>query len=215
MNINKQKIAIIDYGMGNVGSISNMLKKVGAEPIVATTPPVLEGASKIILPGVGSFDRGMDELENRGFRQALDRMVLINKVPILGICLGMQLFTNSSDEGGNLGLGWFNATTIRFQKEIMESGLRVPHMGWNLVTPCKRSWLFEGLNHPQRFYFLHGYHVMCEDKDILARTSHGYEFVSAISRGNITGVQFHPEKSHLFGMDFFRRFVNTESNEAN
>lgn len=201
-------VAIVDYGMGNVGSIRNMLRKVGALPRVASTPDDLVGAAKIVLPGVGAFDQGMDRLEAGGFRRVLDHLVLEQKVPILGVCLGMQLFTRSSEEGSKPGLGWVAADTLRFRRDRLPTNLRIPHMGWNTVTVRKPSPLFDGLVGEQRFYFLHAYHVVCEDvSDVLTETEHGYPFVSAFSRGNIIGAQFHPEKSHRFGMAFFRRFV--------
>lgn len=201
-------IAIVDYGMGNVGSIRNMLRKVGARAVVAGTPEAMEGAARIVLPGVGAFDQGMEKLEVSGFRSALERLVIDEGVPILGICLGMQLFTLSSEEGGRPGLGWVCAHTRRFQRERMGASPRIPHMGWNTLAIRKPSPLFDGLAEEQRFYFLHSYHVVCEDHaDILAETEHGYPFVSAFSRGNIIGAQFHPEKSHRFGMEFFRRFA--------
>ena len=204
----QQTVAIVDYGMGNVGSIRNMLRKVGARPVVASSPEALDGAEKIVLPGVGSFDQGMEKLKASGFSDALEHLVIQNGVPILGICLGMQLFTRASEEGNLPGLGWLNARTVRFQRDRIPAALRIPHMGWNTVFARKSSPLLDGLSDEQRFYFLHSYHVVCEtDADILTETEYGYPFVSAFSRGNILGAQFHPEKSHNFGMTFFRRFV--------
>ncbi len=201
-------IAIVDYGMGNIGSIRNMLRKVGAPAVIASAPADLERATKIILPGVGAFDQGMEKLESSGFRQALDRLVLEHKRPILGICLGMQLFTRASEEGRRPGLGWVPGETVRFQSERLPRGLHIPHMGWNAVMVRKTSPLFDGLTEEQRFYFLHSYHVVCtEQDDVLTETVHGYPFTSSYARGNIIGAQFHPEKSHRFGMEFLRRFA--------
>ena len=201
-------IAIVDYGMGNIGSIFNMLRKVGAYPVVVSTPEELEGAVKIVLPGVGAFDQGMEKLEAAGFRQILERRVIEEAVPILGICLGMHLFTRSSEEGKRPGLAWVRAHTVHFRRGLMSSPLRVPHMGWNTVKVKKPSPLFEDLDKEHRFYFLHSYHVVCDDvADVLTETEYGYPFVSSFACGNIIGVQFHPEKSHRFGMEFFRRFV--------
>lgn len=201
-------VAVVDYGMGNVGSIRNMLRKVGARATIASTPDILAEATKIVLPGVGAFDQGIEKLEQGGFRQVLDELVLHRHVPILGICLGMQLFTTRSDEGSRPGLGWIPGETLRFRRETMPAALRIPHMGWNTVSVRKSSPLFDGLTEEQRFYFLHTYHVVCDDAaDVLTETDYGYRFVSSFSRGNIIGAQFHPEKSHRFGMEFFRRFV--------
>lgn len=201
-------IAIIDYGMGNVGSLRNMLKKAGAQPVIASTPEALAGADKIILPGVGAFDQCMEKLIATGFRAALDRLVLEEAVPILGICVGMQLFTEKSAEGKLPGLGWIAGRTVRFDRDRLDSSQRIPHMGWNEIEVKKPNALFSSEGEKQRFYFLHSYHVMCDaPDDVLTETVHGYPFASALSRKNITAVQFHPEKSHRFGMEFFRRFA--------
>jgi len=203
-----QLIAIVDCGLGNMGSIRNMLRKVGARVTISNTPEELSVAEKIVLPGVGSFDEGMARLEAAGFRDTLERMVMGDKVPILGICLGMQLFTRSSAEGTRKGFGWLPARTEPFRRECLPMGGRIPHMGWNTVTVRKDSVLFESDSGEQRFYFLHSYHVVCEDSDdVLTFTEYGYPFASAVLRGNILGAQFHPEKSHRFGMEFLRRFV--------
>jgi glutamine amidotransferase len=204
-------VAIVDYGMGNVGSIRNMLRKVGARPVVARLPQELAGAQRIVFPGVGAFDEGMARLESSGLKDALVRAVQDDGVPILGICLGMQLFTRSSEEGSRPGLGWIPASTVRFRTADMVGTTRLPHMGWNLVEPRRASAVFPADPGELRFYFLHSYHVVCaEEADVLALTRYGHPFVSAYQRGNVLGVQFHPEKSHLFGMDFFRRFVQQD-----
>lgn len=202
-------IVIIDYGMGNSGSIRNMIKKVGGESVISADPEVIAGAQKLILPGVGHYARAMHNIEERGFRGILDRKVLEEKTPILGICLGMQLMTETSEEGDGRGLGWFRASTRRFRPERFNRPLRVPQMGWNLVNIRKPSPVFDedGLEE-HRYYFVHAYAVECEDEtDVLCTSSYGYGFVSGFSRDNIVGVQFHPEKSHLFGMSLMRRFV--------
>lgn len=201
-------VAVVDYGVGNVGSIRNMLRKVGATHTVVTSPTELEAAGKIILPGVGAFDNAMQRLNDTGFLTTLTTLVLEQYRPVLGICLGMQLLTRRSEEGSLPGLGWVAADTVSFQTEAMDSAQRIPHMGWNTVTVKKPTPLFEVNGEEQRFYFTHSYHVVCDDvADVLTETHYGYKFVSAFSRGNIYGAQFHPEKSHRFGMAFLRHFV--------
>jgi glutamine amidotransferase len=202
-------IVVIDYGMGNLGSIMNMLKKVGAEAICSSSIADIERAGKLILPGVGSFDAGMRNLSDFGLISALNHKVVENKAPILGICLGMQLLTKRSEEGDLPGLGWVDAETVRFKFDAIRGARnRVPHMGWNTVEMVKKSWLFDEMFPEPRFYFVHSYHVRCNDEtDILTRTLYGYEFVSSLLRGNIAGVQFHPEKSHKFGMKLLSNFA--------
>lgn len=201
-------IAIVNYGLGNLGSIQNMLKKVGATNVeIAETPDQLERASKIILPGVGAFDSGMQRLKEANWIEILNKKVLIEKVPVLGICLGMQLMTNSSEEGNLPGLGWINAEVIKFRFE-KDTRLKVPHMGWNIVSTAKPSSLISMSEEEKRFYFVHSYYVRAaEQSDVLLETEYGLKFVSAFEKDNILGVQFHPEKSHKFGMALFRNFI--------
>jgi len=199
-------IVIIDYGMGNLGSIQNMLKKVGAEVVISCKPTVIASADKLILPGVGSFDNGMSKLKALGLLTVLHQKVVDDKIPILGICLGMQLMTKSSEEGLEKGLGWINADTVRFT--FSSNVYRVPHMGWNTTQAVRQSKLMSGLGNELRFYFAHSYHVMChDDADILARTTYAHEFTSAIEHENIAGVQFHPEKSHKYGMQLLKHYA--------
>lgn len=199
-------ITVVDYHMGNVGSIVNMITKVGGEARATSDPGELQRSEKLILPGVGHFDRGMENLDVMGLRPVLDELVNTRKVPVLGICLGMQLMCKSSEEGVRPGLGWFDADVRKFNVE--KPVRKVPHMGWNRVIPVKKSPLFAENPEPQRFYFVHSYFVTCyEPADVLANTNYGGEFCSAFLRGNVCGVQFHPEKSHAFGMEFFRRFL--------
>lgn len=199
-------IVIIDYGMGNVGSIRNMLKKAGAQSIVSSDADAISRADAIILPGVGAFDTGMRRLAELDLISVLNRRVIERRTPILGICLGMQLLTNRSEEGSLPGLGWINGETIRFFRDEVEPELRVPHMGWNYVQPAKDHFLFEGLEKP-RFYFVHSYHVQCERTTVLATCNYGRDFTAAVHRGNIMGTQFHPEKSHRFGLTLLRSFL--------
>ena len=209
-------IAVVDYGMGNLGSILNMLRKIGANAYISSNPDEIAKAKKIILPGVGAFGKGMDQIRKLGFYDVLNEKVLKEKVPLMGICLGMQLFTGGSEEGeavgktqGVSGFGWIAATTVKFNFEQDTQGLKVPHMGWNRIGEKQQSPLFEGLNNEKeaRFYFAHSYHVICEHQEnILATTRHGYSFASVIGKGNIIGVQFHPEKSHKYGMLLMKNF---------
>jgi glutamine amidotransferase len=202
------KIVIIDYGLGNLGSIKNLLKKIGAEGIVSSNVSDIEKAEKLILPGVGTFDHGMKYLETLGLLPILENKVVQKRTPILGICLGMQLFARRSEEGESRGLGWIDAEAVRFRFENDKRHLKIPHMGWNLVKICQKDPLFEGMYPEARFYFVHSYHVACRNKEeVLTQTFYGYEFVSAVRRENIYGVQFHPEKSHKFGMKLLDNFV--------
>jgi imidazole glycerol-phosphate synthase subunit HisH len=201
-------IVIIDYGMGNLGSIANMLKKIGARVIISSDPAVIESADKLILPGVGSFGNGMRCLAERDLIQLLNKTVLEAKKPILGLCLGMQLFTKSSEEGGLSGLGWLNAETVRFKFDGNNQKLKVPHMGWNTIEPAQPHCLFTGMDPGMRFYFVHSYHVVCEDQsNILARANYGFDFAAMVVQENIIGAQFHPEKSHKFGMQLLTNFM--------
>ncbi len=201
-------LAIIDYGMGNLGSIRNMLKKIGHNAVVTSRTEDIVAADKIILPGVGAFDNGMRNLESRGLVRVLSDKVLREKVPILGICLGMQLMTKCSEEGTLPGLGWVDARTVRFRFDDTANQRKVPHMGWNTVHVLKENRLFRGMDERTRFYFVHSYHVVLPDEgDVLTRTHYGFDFVSSYQRGNITGVQFHPEKSHKFGMQLLKNFM--------
>lgn len=201
-------ITIVDFRMGNVGSIANMIAKVGGKARISSVPADLKEATKLILPGVGHFDRGMANLEEMGLTPVLHEIVLERRVPILGICLGMQLMCNTSEEGKRPGLRWIDAQVRRFDA-TKHPGMKVPHMGWNVALPAKESRLFDlEPTEPQRFYFVHSYFVDCRNAtDVLARTNHGDDFCSAFLRDNLCGVQFHPEKSHVFGMNLFRRFL--------
>lgn len=201
-------IVVVDYGMGNVGSVANMLRKVGTEAVASADLDVIRNAPKLILPGVGAFDAAMNRLHERGLVEILNRRVLEDRVPILGICLGMQVMTDSSEEGSTTGLGWISGGTRRFNFDGLDPRPRVPHMGWNVVEQARPTPLFEGMYDQPRFYFVHSYHVYCNNQeDVMLTTEYGYRFVSGVSRGNIYGVQFHPEKSHKFGMQLIRRFA--------
>lgn len=201
-------ITIIDYQMGNLGAILNMLKKIGADAMATMKVQDIEKAEKFILPGVGAFDNGVTNLQTLGILPALRQKVLIEKIPILGICLGMQLLTERSEEGILPGLSWIEGKTIRFRINQKATNLKVPHMGWNTLTLKQESTLFKDFDEYGQFYFIHSYHILCNNQeDVLAETHHGYNFISAVQKENIFGVQFHPEKSHKYGMRILRNFV--------
>lgn len=202
-------IHIIDYGMGNVGSMRNMFKRIGTEVTIESDPAKLVHASKLVLPGVGSFDAAMERInESSILRDLLEHKANAEKIPILGVCLGMQLLTKSSEEGELPGLGWIDAKTIRFPKQ---DGLKVPHMGWNVASPARKSPLTVEVSKEPRYYFVHSFCVHVEDAEhSIMRTDYGLEFDSAIARDNIYGVQFHPEKSHRFGMQILRNFTKLQ-----
>lgn len=201
-------VVIIDYGVGNLVSIKNMLGKIGVEAIISSKKDDIINADKLILPGVGSFDYGMTQLNDSGIIQELNDMVLEHKTPILGICLGAQLLTQSSDEGIKSGLGWIKGKTIAFNKAKLLPEQKIPHMGWTDVKGFEHSRLFTNMYNEPRFYFVHSYHLVIENKeDELAYGSYGYDFTVGIERENILGVQFHPEKSHKFGMKLLENFI--------
>lgn len=203
-------IVVVDYGMANVGSVLNMLRKAGADAVATADPDAIAAADRMILPGVGAFDSAMRRLDELGLIDVLGEVVVRRRVPTLGICLGMQLMLDGSEEGHLPGLGWIRGRARRFTAADMGQDLRVPHMGWNELTLRKQSRLFEGVEGPQRFYFVHSYRVVCEDPgDVLATTRYGCDFVSAMERGNVTGVQFHPEKSHRFGLRLLKAFAES------
>jgi glutamine amidotransferase len=200
-------IVIVNYGMGNLGSIINMLKKVGVQAKISSDPKDIESADKLILPGVGAFDTGMQSLRELDLVDLLNDKVLNQKTPTLGVCLGMQLITKRSEEGVLPGLGWIDGESIRFRFDPRQNNLKIPHMGWNTVNVQRTEPLFRGLEQEARFYFVHSYHVICNNlSDVLTTTDYGYEFVSALQRDNIMGAQFHPEKSHKFGMRLLKNF---------
>jgi len=201
-------IAIVDYGMGNVGSIANMLSRLRAEWVITSDHEIIKSADKLILPGVGAFDHAMERLDVQGLIPVIEHVVLDLRRPILGICLGVQIFTKCSEEGKLSGLGWIDAETIQFQFPPGTNDLKIPHMGWNNIDVKRNHPLFSGFDEPPRFYFVHSYHVCCQNQeDILATSDHGIQFVAAVCHGNIMGTQFHPEKSHKFGLRLLSNFV--------
>lgn len=202
-------IVIIDYQAGNIGSIQNMLKRIGVECVISSEASAIEQATKLILPGVGAFDYGMSQLNQSGLIDTLNDRVLVKKVPLLGICLGLQLITKKSEEGKLPGLGWIEADTIAFDRTRLSAREKVPHMGWNQVKLEKPSRLHQNQYEDERFYFVHSYHLVCRNpEDCLYTTNYGYDFTAGIEKENIVAVQFHPEKSHKFGMRLLENFVN-------
>jgi glutamine amidotransferase len=201
-------IVVVDYGVGNLGSIVNMLRRIGCDAGATTEAAAVAAADRLILPGVGAFDPAMERLRASDLLEPLRRRVIEQGRPLLGICLGMQLLTEGSEEGQLPGLGWLPATTVRFRFDDRSRDLRVPHMGWNTVTWRHGDPLGRAAEDDVRYYFAHSYHVRCRhDEHVLATTEYGGEFHSAVRRDNIRGTQFHPEKSHRYGMDLLRAFA--------
>ena len=199
-------IVIVDYKMGNIGSILNMLKKIGETAVISSDIKDINNADKLILPGVGSFDTGINNINNLGLLDILNKKVLEEKTPILGICLGMQLFANKSEEGVKRGLGWIDGNVVKFK--FKDNNLKIPHIGWNEIKIKKDDVLFKNIPEEPRFYFVHSYYFSCNDNNnILTTTNYGYDFVSIVRKDNITGVQFHPEKSHKYGMNLLKNFA--------
>ncbi len=200
-------IGIIDYGMGNLGSVRRKLDRIGAASVITDNLSDLSGCDRLILPGVGHFSRAVDELKKRKLWDFLNNEVLIKKKPILGICLGMQLMADSSGEGNERGFGWIAGEVVRFSVSDTYK-FKVPHMGWNDCANVKDSSLLTGIAENALFYFVHSYHIVCSSpEDILTTTTYNYSFTSAIQKDNIFGVQFHPEKSHDAGELLLRNFV--------
>jgi glutamine amidotransferase len=201
-------IVIIDYGMGNLRSILNKLQRMDAEVIISSKVEDIEKAEKLILPGVGSFAAGMDNLEKYNLIPILTKKVIEEKVPILGICLGMQLLTKRSEEGNAEGLEWIDAETKQFEFERNNIKLKVPHMGWNSIDIRRESPLLKNVPANSTFYFVHSYHVCCNGTNsVVATTNYGYDFTSVIEKENVFGVQFHPEKSHKSGVRLLKNFL--------
>lgn len=201
-------IHIVDYGLGNVQAFMNMYKRLGVESVRAKSKEDLVGVEKVILPGVGAFDYAMDLLNASGMREALEHLVLHDRVPVLGICVGMQMLVESSEEGVSAGLGWVKGHVKSFAGHEASAVLPMPHMGWNDVSPTPASPLFKGLEDDARFYFLHSYYVDCAHHgDVAATAKYGFEFHCSVQNGNVFGVQFHPEKSHHWGAALLKNFA--------
>lgn len=200
-------LTIIDYGVGNLASIQNMLKKAGAKSLISSNVNDVANATKIIMPGMGHFDNCMIKLNQSGLMETLQLKANTEKIPMLGICVGLQMLMESSEEGVEQGLGWVKGKTVKFKKELLPANYTIPNMGWLDVKAVKKFPLFENLEY-SRFYFAHSFYVQPENEDVsLLKAFYGYEYTVAIQQENIMGIQFHPEKSHRFGMQLLKNFA--------
>jgi imidazole glycerol-phosphate synthase subunit HisH len=200
-------VAILNYGIGNVHSIYNMLKKINVSSLIATTVEDVAKADKLILPGVGHFDYCMQQFQQAPFFEAVNQRVLKEQVPVLGVCVGCQMLFSQSEEGQEKGLGWIPGTVIKFRQDKMDVNRTIPHMAWTDVAPQGDNRLFKDINEP-RFYFVHSYHISgTNEAYVTSKAFYGYEFVASVKKENIMGVQFHPEKSHKFGMKLYENFA--------
>lgn len=202
-------ITIVDYGLGNLGSVQNMLTKLGESSVITSDANIISNASKLILPGVGSFDTGINKIRELGLESVLNQMALNKKIPVLGICLGAQLMTNSSEEGVEKGFGWFDAETKKFNHSGIIGKWPLPNIGWRDIKNNKDYPLLDGIKRLPRFYFVHSYVLTPNDDSIISmRSEYGYDFACGLHRDNLHCVQFHPEKSHSFGFKFMNNFIN-------
>jgi glutamine amidotransferase len=201
-------ITIIDYGLGNIRAFLNVYERLSIPVKVARVPQEVENATKIILPGVGSFDYAMRQLSRSGMREVLEKRVLDNKTPMMGICVGMQMLAHSSEEGTEPGLGWIKGNVCKFDPYLIPFKSRLPHMGWNTIVPKENVNLLNGIENHARFYFLHSYYFECAEKSqVISKTDYGISFASAINKENVFGIQFHPEKSHHNGIRLLDNFA--------
>lgn len=201
-------ITLIDYGVGNIFAFQNVYKGLDIPTKIAKKAADLNDVEKLILPGVGSFDYAMNQLNNSGMRDRLDELVLVKKVPVIGICVGMQMMGNRSDEGKLDGLKWIDAEILKFNECVIKQRTKLPHMGWNDVSPIKDHSLFRGLEKEAIFYFLHSFYFKCNNSnDSIAISEYGISFSSAVNHNNIYGIQFHPEKSHQYGEKLLHNFA--------
>lgn len=201
-------ITIIDYGSGNISAIANIYERLNVQYKIAKTPEDVIGAEKLFLPGVGAFDETISKLDDTGFRRVLDLEVLTNKTPIIGICVGMQILAERSDEGTLPGLGYIKGHVKKLDKNLLRQKPYLPHLGWNSIEQKRNCQLFNDIDSEIGFYFLHTYYFQCEDNaDVLTTTVYGESFASAINHENVYGIQFHPEKSHQNGIKLLHNFA--------
>lgn len=201
-------ITIVDYGLGNIKAFVNVYERLNIPIKIAKTKYDLNDASKIIIPGVGAFDYAMEQLNKSGMRDELENKVIRDKVPVIGICVGMQILAKSSEEGKLPGLGWVDGEVLKFDINNIPYKTRLPHMGWNNINPIAENTLLNGFKNESRFYFLHSYYFVCNNQqDIISTTQYGIDFSSAINHNNIFGIQFHPEKSHSNGVSLLNNFA--------
>ena len=202
-------ITIIDYGLGNVRAFANVYERLNIPVSIAKTVNDLKDTTKFILPGVGAFDYAISKLNDSGMRETLDNLVLGHQVPVLGICVGMQMLANFSDEGVLPGLGWIDGMVKKFDVSVLNSKTQLPHMGWNTINPNNDNPLLVKFSNDSRFYFLHSYYFQCNDpNNAIATTEYGIKYTSAVNKKNIYGVQFHPEKSHQWGIQLLKNFAD-------
>jgi glutamine amidotransferase len=201
-------ITIINYGSGNINAIGNIYERLKIPVRIANNPEEVRGSKKIILPGVGAWDETVSMLDHSGFRTVLDHEVVEKKIPVLGICVGMQILSNKSEEGTLPGLGWINGEVKKIDKTLLTQKPTVPHLGWNTVELAKSNVLFDGIDTEEGFYFMHSFYFECaSDSDVLTRTFYGKHFASCVNNNNVYGVQFHPEKSHHNGVRLLQNFA--------
>lgn len=201
-------ITIVDYGSGNINAIKNIYERLNISFVFATTKEQIIKADHILLPGVGAFDETISTLQDKGFTEVLNKKVQEDKVPILGICVGMQMLADSSEEGTKNGLGWIHGKVKKFEKNHIPDKPKIPHLGWNSIEISRDCPLFKNVNPEVGFYFVHSYYFECADEsNVICETVYGKSFHSAVNRENIYGVQFHPEKSHDNGIQLLRNFA--------